>query len=157
MTIKLTSSAFEANQPIPEKYTIEGANVSPPLDWSNLPEGVQQIALIVDDPDAPREKPFVHWVIYGIPGKVEGLSEDVPQEKTVSQPVQAVQGTNDFGKTGYGGPAPPEGHGVHHYHFKVYALAESMDLEPGMDKEQLLEAIQGHILAQGELVGTYER
>jgi hypothetical protein len=158
MTIDVTSSAFDANQTIPQKYTADGADVSPPLSLSNLPEGTEQLALIVDDPDAPRDTPFVHWVIYGIPGDVTALPEGIPADQRVPEPVKAIQGVNDFGNTGYGGPAPPQGHGVHHYHFKVYALNEKMNLEPGLSKQELLEKLQGdHILAQGELVGTYER
>ena len=157
MTIKLTSSAFEAKGKIPQKYTADGEDISPPLDWANLPEGTKQVALIVDDPDAPRDKPFVHWVIYGMPGDLKGLPEDVPHAKTLSDPVQAVQGTNDMGKTGYGGPAPPKGHGVHHYHFKLYALDQALQLEPGLTKLKLLDNAQGHVLAEGELIGTYER
>ena len=157
MTIQVKSSAFEAQGKIPPKYTGDGADVSPPLEWANLPEGTKQLALIVDDPDAPREKPFVHWVIYGMPADAKGLPENVPREKSLSEPVEAVQGTNDFKKTGYGGPAPPKGHGVHHYHFKLYALDQALKLEPGLTKQKLLDEIQGHVLAEGELVGTYER
>ncbi len=157
MTIQVTSSAFEAKGKIPSKYTADGTDVSPPLGWANLPEGTKQLALIVDDPDAPRQKPFVHWVIYGLPRDAKGLPENVPREKSLTEPVQAVQGTNDFGKTGYGGPAPPKGHGVHHYHFKLYALDQALNLEPGLTKQTLLDEIQGHVLAEGKLIGTYER
>ncbi len=122
-----------------------------------MPEGTKQLALIVDDPDAPRDEPWVHWVIYGLPGELEGLPQDLPHAKTLSEPIHAVQGVNDFKKTGFGGPAPPKGHGVHHYHFKIYALNEALDLEPGLTKQQLRAAMNGHILAEGELVGTYER
>lgn len=157
MTIKLTSPAFNANVPIPKKHTADGANVSPPLTWEELPPGTQQLALIVDDPDAPREEPWVHWVIYEMPSGLTRLPEDVPKDDSVGDPLEAVQGVNDFGETGYGGPAPPKGHGVHHYHFKLYALDQELDLKPGLSKSQLLEAIKDHILAQGELVGPYER
>lgn len=114
MTIRIVSGAFEANGPIPERYTADGENVSPPLSWSELPQGTQQLALIVDDPDAPRSEPFVHWVIYGIPATAEGLAEGIAPDRMVSGPVKAKQGVNGFGELGYGGPAPPKGHGTHH-------------------------------------------
>lgn len=157
MTIQLSSPAFDSNAAVPKKYTADGANVSPPLYWSNLPAGTEQIALIVDDPDAPREEPWVHWVIYGMPGDLDGLPEDVAKEGSLTEPVRAIQGVNDFGKIGYGGPAPPKGHGVHHYHFKLYALDKALDLKSGLSKHQLLRAIADHVRAQGELIGTYER
>jgi len=157
MTITLSSNAFEAGKPIPQKHTADGQNLSPALTWSNLPEGTQQLALIIDDPDAPRDEPFVHWVLYGIPAAIEELPEGIPKEETLSEPIQGVQGTNDFGQIGYGGPAPPRGHGTHHYHFTLYALDDSPDLKAGLTKQDLLKAIDGHVLARGELVGTYER
>lgn len=157
MTIQLTSPAFATDAPIPTKYTADGPDISPSLGWQNLPQGTKQVALIVDDPDAPRDQPWVHWVIYGIPGSVEGLPENLAKNREISQPVLALQGVNDFGKIGYGGPAPPKGHGIHHYHFKIYALEKTLDLEPGLTKQQLLDAIKGHVIAQGELIGTYER
>jgi Raf kinase inhibitor-like YbhB/YbcL family protein len=157
MMITLASPAFEADSPIPEKYTADGIDVSPPLEWSKLPQGTQEVALIMDDPDAPRDEPFVHWVIYGIPNNARGLPEGLPPERTLTDPVTAQQGRNDFTNVGYGGPAPPPGHGTHHYHFKLYALGRTSGFEPGLTKEQLLDAMQGRILAQGELVGTYER
>ncbi len=157
MTIKLSSPAFEANSPIPKKYTDDGEDISPALKWSELPTGTKQVALIVDDPNAPGSSPFVHWLIYGLPATVEGLPEDVPNDPSLAEPVQALQGLNGFQKTGYGGPAPPKGHGVHHYHFQVYALDQALDLKPRLTKTELLKAIEGHVLALGELIGTYER
>jgi Raf kinase inhibitor-like YbhB/YbcL family protein len=157
MTITLSSAAFDANQSIPQRHTADGVNLSPPLSWSGLPEGAEQLALIVDDPDAPRDEPFVHWVIYGIPVEADRLPENVPSDQKLSAPVLALQGVNDFGNTGYGGPSPPKGHGVHHYHFKLYALDQDLNLAPGLTKQRLLEKIQGHVLAEGELVGVYER
>lgn len=157
MTIMLTSSAFETSSPIPAQHTADGTDLSPPLQWSGVPGEAKEMAMIVDDPDAPREHPFVHWVIYGIPADAQELSEAVPKEREVAGPVGATQGVNDFGKLGYGGPAPPEGHGVHHYHFKLYALNENLSLAPGLTKPQLLEAIEGKIIDQGELIGTYAR
>ena len=149
MTIEVSSPAFEPGGPIPRKYAGEGQDVSPTLSWSGLPEETKEIALICDDPDAPRPKPWVHWVVYKIPADRAGLPEGSVQG--------AIEGENDFGVTGYGGPMPPKGHGVHHYHFKVYALDTELEAAAGLTKDQLLEAMEGHVLAEGELVGTYER
>jgi hypothetical protein len=149
MTITVTSSAFENSQPIPKKHTGDGQDISPPLAWRDFPEEAKEFALICDDPDAPRAEPWVHWVLYKIPASVHSLDE--------GHSGGAVEGANDFGNRGYGGPAPPRGHGVHHYHFKLYALDEPLALEPGATKKQLLDAMEEHILGQGDLVGTYER
>ena len=157
MSLKITSSAFQNNQPIAKKYTGEGEDISPPLTWSDLPSGTKQIALICDDPDAPRPEPWVHWLIYAIPAGTSGLPEGVPPDPKLQSPAGAMQGRNSFEKIGYGGPMPPPGHGVHHYHFKLYALSKPLQLQPGADKKTLLAAMQGVILAQAEFVGTYER
>jgi Raf kinase inhibitor-like YbhB/YbcL family protein len=119
------------------------------LTWAEVPEGTREIALICDDPDAPTPRPFVHWVVYKIPADRSGLPEGSTQG--------ALEGENDFGGTGYGGPMPPRGHGVHHYRFKVYALDAELEAAAGLTKDRLLEAMEGQILAEGELVGTYER
>lgn len=157
MTITLQSSAFEAGQVIPKKYTGDGPDVSPPLTWSGLPEGTKEVALIVDDPDAPTSEPWVHWVIYKIPANVNSLPEGVPKSATLSDPADALQGITSFRKVGYGGPLPPAGHGPHRYYFKIYALDASLDLGPGIDKKALLKAMSPHIIAEGELMGTYQR
>ncbi|HOA72426.1 MAG TPA: YbhB/YbcL family Raf kinase inhibitor-like protein [Phycisphaerae bacterium] len=155
--IQVHSSAFGPNQPIPRKHTADGLNVSPPLTWNAVPAGAQELVMIVDDPDAPRPQPWVHWLIYNMPATVTRLPEGVPPSQRVPDPPGAVQGKNSWGKIGYGGPEPPRGHGVHHYHFKIYALDTRLNLPPGLEKEQLLASMQGHVLAEGELVGTYER
>ena len=152
----ISSPAFADGQTIPVQYTGDGQNISPPLEWSNPPAGCLSAAMIVDDPDAPRPQPWVHWVIYNLPPQ-GSLGPNVGQAQRPSQPAGAVQGFNTAGQTGYMGPSPPKGHGVHHYHFKLYALDRPLDPRPGMTKEQLLSAMQGHILAQAELAGTYER
>lgn len=160
MKMKLTSPAFEPGQPIPKQYTGEGADVSPPLEWSNVPEGTQEFALICDDPDAPTAEPWVHWVIYKIPADVTKLPEGIAKTPRLSVPPGALQGKNSWpgGQTiGYRGPMPPPGHGRHRYYFRLYALDKKLDLEPGLTKKQLLEAMKGHILGEGELMGTYER
>jgi Raf kinase inhibitor-like YbhB/YbcL family protein len=145
----IKSADFDAGAPIPRKHTGEGPDVSPGLAWSGVPEGTREFALICDDPDAPRTKPWVHWVFYGIPPQTNSLPEGV---KGVG-----VEGRNDFGRSGYGGPMPPKGHGTHHYHFKLYALDAPVTLEPGAMKEELLAAMKGHVLGEAELIGTYER
>jgi Raf kinase inhibitor-like YbhB/YbcL family protein len=160
MSIRLTSSAFANGQPIPKKYTGEGADVSPPLAWSNLPEATKELALICDDPDAPTPEPWVHWVIYKIPASLAGLPEGVARDVRLKNPPGALQGQNSWpkgkGNIGYRGPMPPPG-GTHHYHFKLYALEAHLSADSGLDKKALLLEIQEHVLAAGELVGTYER
>lgn len=152
MTIRVTSSAFAEGGSIPSKYTCDGANVSPPLKWTSIPEGTRSIALIADDPDAPRGT-WVHWVVYDLPASLRELPEGVPPDRTMAN--GGKQGTNDFGKIGYGGPCPPSG--THRYFFKVYALDRALGLAPGATKAQLLKAMEGHVLAEGQLMGKYAR
>lgn len=149
MSIEIRSSAFDAGSRIPREHTGEGRDVSPPLTWTNLPEGTRELALICDDPDAPRAEPWVHWVLYKLAANLTQLGE--------GENGGGVEGTTDFGTTGYGGPMPPPGHGTHHYHFKLYALDAPISLEAGATRKQLLEAMEGHVLARGELIGTYAR
>ncbi len=154
-SIALRSGAFEDGKPIPKVHTGEGADLSPALSWPAPPAGTKQWALIVDDPDAPRPLPWVHWVVYGIPAEATSLPEGAGAKGKTATGV--LEGKNSSGRTGWAGPMPPPGHGVHHYHFKLYALDVELSLEPGLTKRQLLDAIAGHVLAEGELVGTYER
>jgi Raf kinase inhibitor-like YbhB/YbcL family protein len=156
MSIHIESAAFAGGQPIPKKYTGEGPDVSPPLRWSGVPSRTQSLALVCDDPDAPRAEPWVHWILYGLPPSVDSLPEGLPADASLRQPA-ARQGRTDFGRVGYGGPMPPKGHGVHHYHFKLYALDQAVNLPPEIDKPRLLAAIRPHVIEEGELVGTYER
>lgn len=153
-TLTVTSSAFRNGEGIPKKYAYkgEGENVSPPLSWSGAPEGTKEFVLICDDPDAPRAEAWVHWVLYKIPVTTTSLAE--------GDNGGAIEGRNDFKEMGWGGPMPPKGHGVHHYHFRVYALGTGLfgdDVKGGATKQQIETAMKGHILAWGELVGTYER
>ena len=157
MTIKIQSTAFTPNGVIPKEYTGEGKDFSPALTWSNLPPQTKELVLIVDDPDAPTPQPWVHWLIYKISPNLGGLPQAVPTTARLQEPHGALQGVTSFGKTGYGGPMPPRGHGVHHYHFKIYALGEPLPVSSGLDKDQLLAAMQGKVLATGELIGTYQR
>jgi Raf kinase inhibitor-like YbhB/YbcL family protein len=157
MSITLESAAFKDGQPIPRKHTGEGTDVSPELHWSGVPPEARELALVCEDPDAPRTDPWVHWVIYGMPPATRGLPEGVPVRARVDSP-SAQQGKTDFaGRVGYGGPMPPKGHGRHRYFFRLYALDEALHLPAGLDKSQLMTAIEEHLLGTGELVGTYER
>ncbi len=152
MTFSLSSPAFEAGGFIPPQYTCDGADVSPPLTWQGVPADAKSLALICDDPDAPVGT-WVHWVLYDLPASETGLPENVLPLKELSN--GAKQGTNDFGRIGYGGPCPPAG--IHRYFFKLYALDDFLNLAPGLTKKRLLRAMEGHILLQTELVGRYKR
>lgn len=154
MAFELKSSAFQHDQSIPRKYTCDGADVSVPLKWSDPPRGTKSFALIADDPDAPVGI-WVHWVLYDLPADItRSLPEGVPAQGTLKS--GAVQGINDFKKVGYGGPCPPPGP-THRYFFKLYALDQKTLLKPGATKAQLLSAMEGHILAEAQLVGLYKR
>ncbi len=148
----LTSPAFETGGRIPRKHTGEGEDVSPALTWSKVPDGTRSFALVCHDPDAPLVSPgtygFVHWVLYGIPGSVSELGEAVEDY---------TAGTNNFGKTGYGGPMPPPGHGTHHYFFWLMALDAEPNLAPGLTLWELLEKIEPNVIGMNRLVGTYSR
>lgn len=152
-TLSVSSSAFKAGEEIPAKYTCDGENVSPPLGWSDVPAGTNSLALIMDDPDAPSGA-FAHWVLFNLLPYTRELPEGIPPDGQLAS--GALQGKNDLGKVGYFGPCPPRGD-VHHYRFTLYALDQPLDLAAGASKEQVLPAMQGHILAQGELAGTYQR
>ncbi|MFA4639937.1 YbhB/YbcL family Raf kinase inhibitor-like protein [Pyrococcus kukulkanii] len=148
-------SAFENNSQIPEKYTCDGVNINPPLYISNIPENAKSLVIIVDDPDAPGGT-FTHWIAWNIP-PVEKIPDGIPKKGEVESPVKMVQGINDFGRIGYDGPCPPPGHGLHHYHFRVYALDTTLNLTPGSTRKELEEAMKGHVIAEAEIVGVYER
>jgi len=150
--MKLESSAFQANQPIPAKHTCDGADLSPPLTWDALPPETQSLVLICDDPDAPG-KTWVHWVLYDLPPTLRELTEGLPAQPTL--PNGGVQGKNDFRKLGYGGPCPPGG--SHRYFFKLYALDIMLNLQSGATKDQVEKAMQGHVLADAKLMGHYTR
>jgi Raf kinase inhibitor-like YbhB/YbcL family protein len=153
MEIKVTSPAFAEGEMIPAEYTADGRNISPPLEWSPGPEGTKSFALINDDPDAPMGT-WVHWVVYNIGPDVTSLEENVLPEEILTN--GAMQGTTDFGRIGYGGPAPPSG--THRYFFKVYALDTMLDdLPTGATKSQVEQAMNGHVLAEGQLMGKYSR
>ena len=153
MTIRLTSSAFTEGSAIPTTHTCDGEDVSPPLAWSGIPEGTGSIALVADDPDAPRGT-WVHWVLYAIPPEVTEIPGGLSDAKEIS--ARAKHGNNDFKRPEYGGPCPPRGK-AHRYFFKLYALDGEIELESGARKADLLRAMEGHILAEGRLMGTYRR
>ena len=150
--MQLTSTAFDAGGAIPVRHTGDGEDVSPEMAWTDVPEGTRAFALICHDPDAPLVKPgtygFVHWVLYGIPGSATGLPEGISDY---------VQGVNDFGNAGYGGPAPPPGHGTHRYFFWLLALDSEPELEAGLTMWQLLEKIEPAVIGMNRLMGTYTR
>lgn len=145
-SIKITSSAFQEGGNIPSKFSCDGGNTNPPLQISGVPSGAKSLALVVDDPDAPGGV-FTHWIIWNIPAQTTTIPE--------GSAAKATQGTNDFGKSGYGGPCPPSG--VHRYAFKVFALDRQLVLSGGAKRAQLDAVIKGHVIAQGELTGRYSR
>lgn len=152
-SMQLTSSAFHAGGSIPSKHTGEGVDVSPALAWKDAPEGTQSFAIFCHDPDAPLVSPngtygFVHWVLYNIPASVTEIDEGSDKY---------TQGKSDFGKVGYGGPMPPEGHGTHHYYFWIVALDKKTDLAPGLTLWEFLKETEPHIIGLNRLIGTYAR
>ena len=162
-TISVTSSAFDHHGMVPESNSAYGENVSIDLTWADLPEGTQQLALICDDPKVVEigmmEQPFVHWVMYNIPASASGLPAGLPSDATleIEGLEDAVNGLNGLGRPGYFGPRPPANGQLHAYHFRVYAIDEALNLEPGLGKAELLDAMNGHVLATGMLMGHYER
>jgi len=152
MEIKLTSTAFEQGGMIPPKYTCDGDDISPPLQWDSVPDGTVSIAVISDDPDAPMGT-WVHWLLYNLPPDETELAEGFPDDETLKDGTR--QGVTSFGKCGYGGPCPPSG--THRYYFKIYAVDTAIDTATVLDKQALLDNLEGHILSQGQLMGRYKR
>ena len=152
MGFRLSSTSFKEGQSIPRQHTCDGVNVSPALEWSSAPPATKTFAIICDDPDAPSGT-WVHWVLYNLPGDRIGLVENVPTTEQV--PGDGLQGTNDSKKIGYDGPCPPSG--THRYFFKLYALDSEISLKAGATKAEVLKAMEGHIIGQTQLMGTYRR
>ncbi len=150
--VSVTSAVLQPGEPIPREYTCDGANRSPPTDVTGLPGGTETVALIVDDPDAPRDEPFVHWLVWNVPAS--GGTAQFPEG---SVPQQAVEGTNDADSVGYTGPCPPSQDGAHTYRFTAYALDRSLDTGEGAARDALESAMDGHVLDQGRLSATYDR
>jgi Raf kinase inhibitor-like YbhB/YbcL family protein len=148
----LHSSAFNQHEEIPGKYTCDGEDISPPLEWENPPAGTKSIAVIMDDPDAPIGT-WIHWVLFNLPADKSFLSENTPNSSEL--PTGGKHGINSWGRLGYGGPCPPSG--THRYYFKLYALDAVLDIPSGIRKKKLLQLMEGHILDQSELVGLYKR
>jgi Raf kinase inhibitor-like YbhB/YbcL family protein len=144
--LRIKSPAFEGHKRIPDRHTANGENVAPALEWSGVPEGTRAFAVVVHDPDAPLVDGFTHWVAYGIPADSTGLPEGGEGP---------VQGLNSLGEEGYMGPAPPPGHGTHHYYFWVYALDEDLELPSSLDRRALFEQIEDHVIEQARVIGTY--
>jgi len=158
-TLTVASPSFTNNQPLPKDFTPDGRNISPALTWTGAPQATREFALILEDPDAGNPPPFVHWVMYKIPATAKGLPENVPIDPSAPMPAEisgALQGANGFRRNIYRGPAPPPGR-PHHYHFIVYALDQPLAVAAGLTRQQLLDAMKGHIIGQGEIVATYER
>ena len=151
--LSVTSPAFEDNGRMPARYTADGDDLSPPLQWADAPDGVAEYALIVEDPDAPGGT-FTHWVIYGIPGNYDHLDDGIMQISELDN--GAMQGKNSFGQIGYGGPSPPKGK-PHRYIFTLYGLDAKLDLPAGIAKEELKKAMRGHIVTEGRITGIYGR
>jgi len=159
-TITVTSPTLKANEVVPIDHTADGKNLSPALMWSGAPANTKQFALVYDDPDVMfGGQTFVHWVVYKIPGTATGLPAELPMDAVLTAPPEiagAIQGLSGFRRAGYRGPAPPPGK-PHHYTWTVYALDAELPLEPGLNRNQLMDAIKGHIIGQGSLVAIYER
>ena len=152
MELKITSTAFSEGSMIPKRHTCDGEDVSPPLAWTGVPDGTKSLAIICDDPDAPMGT-WVHWVLFNIPAGIKDLPANISPKSVIES--GAKHGKNDFRKLGYGGPCPPGG--THRYYFKLYALDTEINLDSGITKVQLLKAMEGHILAEGQLMGRYRR
>lgn len=157
MPLSLQSPTFEHGGEIPRRFTADGRNMSPALLWSGIPPQAGELALIVEDPDAPGRQPWAHWLVYKIPTAAPGLPEGVPHGATLAEPAGPFQGRNGWGRLGYGGPAPPKGHGVHHYHFRLLALNRPLDVFHSLSRDRLDQVMRGFIIEQAELVGTYQR
>jgi Raf kinase inhibitor-like YbhB/YbcL family protein len=158
LVLHVRSDAFEEGSEIPDEYSADGRNISPSLAWSGVPQGAQSVVVIVEDPDAPPpQTPFVHWLVYSIAPTVERLPQDIPKVKQPEQPAGTMQGVNSSGSVGWFGPKPPKGDPAHHYHFQVFALDRAPKLEPGATRQDVLQAMSGHVVAKGQLVGLYHR
>lgn len=157
MAFTLKSPAFAPGERIPKRHSAEGDNVSPTLEWSDVPAGTRELALVCDDPDAPQDEPWVHWLVYKIPPSLGALSEAAAKGLGKAPDAKLVEGRNSWGELGYGGPLPPKGHGTHHYNFTLYALDEPLPLRSGASKEELLASMKGHTVGQATLTGIYSR
>ncbi|MDP4199423.1 MAG: YbhB/YbcL family Raf kinase inhibitor-like protein [Bacteroidota bacterium] len=152
-TMTMTSNAFKNDESIPQRYSCQGDNLSPALSWGNTPNGTNSYALVCEDPDAPHGT-FIHWVVYNIPAGEHGLGENIPKKNVL--PNGTRQGKNGAGQTGYSGPCPPAGK-AHRYYFRLYALDSHINIAGDVTRDKLMSAIEGHVLGEGEIMGTYQR
>ncbi len=155
--LPLSSPAFDNNAPIPFIFAAKGENISPPLKWANGPAGTKSYVIIMEDPDAKEQPPFVHWLIYNIPANVRELPPGIPPSPELEKPEGVKQGKNDKGSFGYVGPNPPPADGLHHYYFQIFALDTILNLPVGATREELLEAMRGHVLAAGSTIGVFDQ
>jgi Raf kinase inhibitor-like YbhB/YbcL family protein len=155
--LSVESPAFAAGQPIPPTYSAYGEDASPPLKWSQAPEGTQSFVVLMEDPDAAEPKPFVHWVLYNLPADARELRTGVPTQVRVADLGNPEQGKNSRGNVGYFGPKPPKGDPAHHYHFQVFALDQRLTVPLGATRADVVKAMTGHVLAKGEVVGTFAK
>ncbi|HYD44437.1 MAG TPA: YbhB/YbcL family Raf kinase inhibitor-like protein [Phenylobacterium sp.] len=153
--LALRSAGQEEGGRLADVHSAYHDNISPPLEWDPVAEA-QSYALIVEDPDAPRDKPFVHWMIWNIPGDARGLPQGIAPHPALTEPVGAIQGRNDAGRHGWFGPRPPVGHGVHRYYFQLFALDQPLEMSPETPLVELLNALKGHTIVKGEMMATYE-
>jgi Raf kinase inhibitor-like YbhB/YbcL family protein len=154
-TLTVTSTAFTANQTIPETYSDLGEKISPPLQWTAPPDTTKSLVILMEDPDAPKPKPFIHWVLYDLPPTLTSLRIGVPNNHQLPDFDNARQGINSRGSIGYFGPHPPPQDKAHHYHFQIFALDKRLDLLPGKSQDEVFAAMKDHVVAAGELVGEY--
>jgi Raf kinase inhibitor-like YbhB/YbcL family protein len=155
--MQIRSHAFADGEPIPEEHTADGEDASPPLNLTDVPDETETLAIIVDDPDAPREDPFVHWLMWNIPGEADTIAAGYPPSGDGKAFNASRQGANDFGNERYDGPAPPKGEGPHRYRFQLFALEAQLDVDEGAQREDLENAMEGAVIAEDTLTGTYER
>jgi Raf kinase inhibitor-like YbhB/YbcL family protein len=155
--LSVTSPAFKHGAPIPPTYSAYGEDVSPPLKWDKVPEGTQSFVVLMEDPDAAKPKPFIHWVLYNLPADTRELRTGIPAHARVADIGQPEQGQNSRGSIGYFGPKPPKGDPAHHYHFQVFALDRRLDVPLGAKRADILKAMARHVLAKGEVVGTFKK
>ena len=153
----ISSPAFKNNERIPKEHTGQGDDISPELSWSGAPDNTKEFVIICDDPDAPTAEPWVHWVIYGIPGSASSLPTTLPPQPILNKVGNALQGRNSWNTIGYRGPLPPPGSGNHHYHFSIFALDKALGLKPGLSKNDVMKQIGGHVIGKSTITGIYSR
>ncbi len=154
---KIVSPEFQKLEPIPARYSAQGANISPPLRWSGAPRDTVELALLCEDPDAPMPKPFVHWLLYGLPASVSALPAGIPNQEELELPVLGRQGKNSLLQIGYTGPNPPFWHAAHHYVFRLFALNKPIELWPGAGRDEFYKAIENSMIGEARIVGLFEK